>query len=303
MEGRIQLTREAIYKISLIVDIVVKLCGRRAYHILEVGQDLELEIFVRISTDDETIRNFLDQIEGLGLNATDKGGMFHVEANGHKYSIVLGDKEARSKAESSNALETINRLMPELDTEAFSNLAYRMDETHTVIKLFKYCKVYDAGPGTFDRFIVFIEEQAFAMSFNPSSIQGFNQFVGDVSDFDETTLGKKITDPRELSSGLVSVIKQRIEEALYSRKFNSDFISVSKSPSDIMDQLFGNVEPDPTEKECIEIGKRLSSSEHFIHADDRLETTVNDLIAENADSILKQIRSEKEEKKEEEDAD
>jgi hypothetical protein len=54
--------------------------------------------------------------------------------------------------------------------------------------------VYDNGGASFDRYTVIIDEDVIGMSENPQSPQGFNQYVGDASEFgdDLSHLGEEV---------------------------------------------------------------------------------------------------------------
>jgi hypothetical protein len=85
--------------------------------------------------------------------------------------------------------------------------------------------VFDNGGKTMDRYTVFIKKDIYGMSKNPTSPQGFNQYIGDIfeiEDFKEylNRIGKRIyIVPDKLLLG----IKLRIR-ILYRMSMNSDMI-------------------------------------------------------------------------------
>ena len=58
----------------------------------------------------------------------------------------------------------------------------------------KNVRVFDNGGISFDRYTVLIDGDAFGMSHNPNSPQGFNQYIGCAEEICIEALGSDITD-------------------------------------------------------------------------------------------------------------
>lgn len=75
-------------------------------------------------------------------------------------------------------------------------------------------KVYDNGGKTFDRYTVILSDGSIiGMSDNPLSPQGFNQYCGDVKDYElenNDAIGQKVSI-KSLSDDLKQAIREREE--------------------------------------------------------------------------------------------
>lgn len=75
----------------------------------------------------------------------------------------------------------------------------------------KKITVYDNGGETVDRYTVFIGEDAYGMSDDPQSPQGFNQYTGYADDMDIPSLGREV-ELSTLPEAVQNAILERSKE-------------------------------------------------------------------------------------------
>ena len=299
VSGAAEVRDNAVPLLTGLVEAVLAVGG--SYRLEEAGGAVRATVSVNApEAGPEQRKDLLEHVEALGAYAADGGGFLHVEDGLSEYSILLGSKEQRDRAESAGAKRTIDLALGDLSPEDRESLHARLSDMVDVCReLGQGSKIFDLGSGTFDRYLVFVDGQAYGMSANASSPQGFNMHVGEARDFAPKS-EKKVKDPLLLPDSVVRAVRKRIEESRREKyRFNSPFIRVEKSPSDIYEQLLGSVDPDPTEEECVEIADRLSGAEAFVQADERINAIASDLVADKAEDMLNQIRRERAEEKEE----
>ena len=95
---------------------------------------------------------------------------------------------------------------------------YRMEQINELITKETELKIYDNGGETVDRYTIIKKDpvygdEAYGMSDNPQSPQGFNQYIGDPSKFALDALGKEITFS-ELNLEVKTAIGERIGTGL-----------------------------------------------------------------------------------------
>jgi hypothetical protein len=74
-------------------------------------------------------------------------------------------------------------------------------------------RIFDNGGLSFDRYTLLLGEDAFGMSYNPLSHQGFNQYIGYSKDIKINCLGNEITDKyHSLPHDLFVAIHQRVNK-------------------------------------------------------------------------------------------
>jgi len=80
--------------------------------------------------------------------------------------------------------------------------------------------VYDNGGESFDRYTVFIGDDVYGMSHNPTSPQGFNQWIGDTSEIkQEKHLGEKLDSiPSEIQDAVLT--RMDTEEKVLHENYN-----------------------------------------------------------------------------------
>jgi len=75
-------------------------------------------------------------------------------------------------------------------------------------------KVYDNGGKTWDRYTVSIDEDVYSMSANATSPDGFNQYWGELKDFDKpmSRFGKRLyIDEGQVPEEVCKAIAQRAQ--------------------------------------------------------------------------------------------